>query len=329
MLEIRDLSVVFGSEAGGLRAVDRVDLGVAQGEKLGIVGESGCGKSTVAMAIMRLLPPVAKVSGDILFDGASLLALDERGMRAIRGRSVSVIFQDAMSSLHPMIPVGAQIAEVLRAHEPLSRAAARRRAQELLTLVGITAPDVRMHAYPHELSGGMCQRIMIAMAVACDPRLIVADEPTTALDVTVQAQVLDLLDDICRRKGASVLLITHDLGVVAGKTDRVAVMYAGRIVESGATEALFARAHHPYTQGLLRSVPRLDAGIGRDLPTIPGSVGQSAGAVGCRFAPRCAYAQDLCREREPPLEPVGPGHASACWFNAVIAARAAGALVPA
>ena len=321
MLAIQDLSVTFSSEGGDLRAVDRVDLTIAKGEKLGIVGESGCGKSTVAMAIMRLLPPEASLDGDIRFDGASLFDLDEKGMRAIRGRSMSVIFQDAMSSLHPMLPVGEQIAEVIRAHEPVSARAARRRALDLLGLVGIAAPELRMNAYPHELSGGMCQRIMIAMAIGCEPRLIIADELTTALDVTVQAQILDLLDDVCRRQGASVLLITHDLGVVAGKTDRVAVMYAGRGVETASTEALFAHAHHPYTQGLLRSVPRLDTGIGDDLPTIPGSVSQIAGQVGCRFAPRCTYAQDVCREREPPLELVGPAHRSACWFNAVMAER--------
>ena len=322
MLAIRDLSVTFRSEAGDLRAVDRVDLAVGEGEKLGIVGESGCGKSTVAMAIMRLLPPQATLTGDIRFDGASLLGLQEKGMQAIRGRSISIIFQDAMSSLHPMIPVGAQIAEVVRAHESVSRRTASRRALELLRLVGIAAPELRMRAYPHELSGGMCQRIMIAMAIACEPRLIIADEPTTALDVTVQAQILDLLDDVCQRKGASVLLITHDLGVVAGKTDRVAVMYAGRVVETASTEALFWRAHHPYTQGLLRSVPRLDAGIGTDLPTIPGSISQIVGQIGCRFAPRCSYARDVCREKEPPLEEVGPDHRSACWFNAVMAERA-------
>ncbi len=321
LLAIRNLSVTFRSEDGGLRAVDRVDLSIGKGEKLGIVGESGCGKSTVAMAIMRLLPPQAELSGDIQFDGTSLIGLDESRMRAMRGRSVSVIFQDAMSSLHPMIPVGAQIAEVVRAHERSSGRAAGQRALELLRLVGIAAPDLRMKAYPHELSGGMCQRVMIAIAIACEPRLIIADEPTTALDVTIQAQILDLLDEVCRRTGASVLLITHDLGVVAGTTDRVAVMYAGRVVETAPTDALFARAHHPYTQGLLRSVPRLDAGIGADLPTIPGNVSQIAGQIGCRFAPRCAYAQDICREKEPPLAEVGPGHASACWFNAVIAER--------
>ena len=304
-----------------MRAVDRVDLDLASGERLGIVGESGCGKSTIAMAIMRLLPPSAALDGTVTLLGTSLTDLDEKAMRAVRGRTVSIIFQDAMSSLHPMLPVGRQIVESVKAHERISTRAARQRALDLLRQVGIPAPELRIRAYPHELSGGMCQRIMIAMAIACEPKLIIADEPTTALDVTVQAQILDLLDDICKRSSASILLITHDLGVVAGKTDRVVVMYAGRVVETASTEDLFAGARHPYTQGLLRSVPRLDVGIGEDLPTIFGSVSQIANPVGCRFAPRCGYAQDICRVQEPPLEQVEAAHRSACWFSATIAER--------
>ncbi len=321
MLAIRNLTVTFRSDTGSTRAVDGIDLDIAPGERLGIVGESGCGKSTVAMAVMRLLPPQATLDGNVEFFGTSLTDLDEKGLRSIRGRTVSIIFQDAMSSLHPMLPVGRQIVEAIQAHERISARAARRRALDLLERVGIPAPELRIDAYPHELSGGMCQRIMIAMAIACEPQLIIADEPTTALDVTVQAQILDLLDEICQRSGASVLLITHDLGVVAGKTDRVVVMYAGRVVEAATTEDLFAGARHPYTQGLLRSVPRMDVGIGEDLPTIPGSVSQIVNPVGCRFAPRCGYAQDICRAQEPPLEPVEAAHLSACWFSATIAER--------
>jgi peptide/nickel transport system ATP-binding protein len=321
LLAIRNLTVSFRSDAGVTRAVDGVDLDIAAGEKLGIVGESGCGKSTVAMAIMRLLPSQATLDGAITLLGTPLAQLNEKGMRALRGRTVSIIFQDAMSSLHPMLPVGQQIVETIQAHQRMSARAARDRALDLLTQVGIPAPELRIHAYPHELSGGMCQRVMIAMAIACEPKLIIADEPTTALDVTVQAQILDLLDEICQRSGASVLLITHDLGVVAGTTDRVVVMYAGRVVETARTEDLFAGARHPYTQGLLRSVPRMDVGIGEDLPTIPGSVSQIADPVGCRFAPRCAYAQEICRAQDPPLERIEPAHLSACWFSATVAER--------
>ena len=321
MLAIENLTVSFRSETGVTTAVDGVDLAIAAGERLGIVGESGCGKSTLAMAVMRLLPPQASIGGSISLLGTPLADLDEKGMRAVRGRTVAMVFQDAMSSLHPMIAVGRQIAESIRAHEPVSPREARRRARDLLKRGGSPAPELRIDAFPHELSGGMCQRIMIAMAIACEPKLIIADEPTTALDVTVQAQILDLLDEICRRSGASVLLITHDLGVVAGQTDRVAVMYAGRVVETASTADVFARARHPYTQGLLRSIPRLDVGIGHELPTIRGSVGQMAGSAGCRFAPRCDFAQAVCRTEEPPLAPVGVDHRSACWFNATVGER--------
>jgi oligopeptide/dipeptide ABC transporter ATP-binding protein len=322
VLSISDLSVEFRSDEGFLRAVDGVSLSLSPGRKLGIVGESGCGKSTLSLAVMRLLEPGQIVGGEIRFGDENLLAASEARLRQMRGATMSMIFQDASSALHPMLPVGVQIAETLQAHQPVSRAEARRRAVELLEAVGVPAAAERASAYPHELSGGMCQRVMIASAVACGPRLIIADEPTTALDVTVQAQILELLDGICRQSGASVLLITHDLGVVAGFADEVAVMYAGRIVEWSETDALFARPAHPYTKGLLASVPQMDVGLGRDLPTIPGSVGLSRHVQGCKFAPRCALAQELCWNEPPPLDPVEENHRSACWFSAAVMAQA-------
>jgi oligopeptide/dipeptide ABC transporter ATP-binding protein len=315
VLTIDRLTVAFRTEDGLLRAVDGVSLAVGPGETVGIVGESGCGKSTVALAVMRLLPPSATCGGAIGFDGTALLAADEARMRTLRGGAIAMIFQDATASLHPMLRVGAQIAEALRAHERISRREARRRAIALLAAVGIPSPEIRVDAYPHELSGGMCQRVAIAAAIACGPRVIIADEPTTALDVTVQAQILELIAEIRRRSGTAVLLITHDLGVVAGMTDRVAVMYAGRIVETAPTDALFARPSHPYTQGLLRSVPPLGEGIGRDLPAIPGSVDAGLDLPGCRFAPRCAFAREICRTTAPTLEPVAEAHLAACWFR--------------
>lgn len=321
MLSVSDLSVEFRSDEGRLRAVDRVSLTLQPGRKLGVVGESGCGKSTLSLAIMGLLEPGQIVGGTIRFGGEDLLAASEARLRELRGAAMSMIFQDAASALHPMIPVGTQIAETLRAHRKLSKGEARRRAVELLEAVGVPAAAERARAYPHELSGGMCQRVMIAGAVACGPQLVIADEPTTALDVTVQAQILELLDEICRRSGASVLLITHDLGVVAGFADEVAVMYAGRIVEFGETRSLFARPAHPYTQGLLASVPQMDVGLGGDLPTIPGSVGSGRGVAGCKFAPRCGWAQERCWNEPPPLGPVGEDHLSACWFGDEVAAR--------
>lgn len=311
-----------------MRAVDGVSLSLSPGRKLGIVGESGCGKSTLSLAVMGLLEPGQIAGGEISFGDENLLAASEGRLRQMRGAVMSMIFQDASSALHPMLPVGLQIAETLEAHQAVSKVEARRRAVELLETVGVPAAAERARAYPHELSGGMCQRVMIASAVACGPQLIIADEPTTALDVTVQAQILELLDGICRRSGASVLLITHDLGVVAGFADEVAVMYAGRIVEEGETDALFARPAHPYTKGLLASVPQMDAGLGRDLPTIPGSVGSSRNVRGCKFAPRCALAQEVCWNEPPPLDPVEENHRSACWFSAEVMAQArnAGAL---
>ncbi len=307
LLEVRDLTVSFGPT----RAVDGVSFSLAQGEVLGLVGESGCGKSTTALALMHLLAG-ARVTGSATLDGHDLLALDETEMRRLRGPEIAMIFQDPGTALHPLIRAGDQVAETLRAHERMSAAAARARTLDLFRQVGISAPEQRLRAFPHEMSGGMCQRVVIASAIACRPKLLLADEPTTALDVTVQAQILELLREVSRESGTAMVLITHDLGVVAGQADRVAVMYAGRIVEQAPTERLFAAPAHPYTQGLLGSVPALDAAWEDDLPTIAGSVSTAEGAVGCRFAPRCPRAADICR-REPQLEPVGEDHLAACW----------------
>ncbi len=307
LLDVRDLFVAFG----GTRAVDGVSFSLAPGETLGLVGESGCGKSTTALALMRLLRG-ARLGGTAVFGGRDLLALDEVAMRRVRGAEVAMIFQDPGTALHPLICVGDQVAEVLRAHLGVSAREARARALDLFRKVGIAAPEQRLRAYPHELSGGMCQRVMIAAAIACSPRLLLADEPTTALDVTVQAQILELLRAVSREAGMAVVLITHDLGVVAGMTDRVAVMYAGRIVESAATDTLFARPAHPYTRGLLGSVPALDSGWEEELATIPGSVQTAAEVRGCPFAPRCPLASEVCRD-PPPLIEGAPGHLVACW----------------
>ncbi len=306
LLEVSGLTVDFGAA----RAVDGVSFVLLAGERLGLVGESGCGKSTTALALMRLLHG-AVVTGSARFDGHDLLTLPERDMRRVRGGKIGMIFQDPGTSLHPLIRVGRQVSEVLRAHGS-PRRAARARAAELFEQVGIAAPKRRLRAFPHELSGGMAQRAMIAASIACTPRLLLADEPTTALDVTVQAQILELLRDIGQESGMAMLLITHDLGVVAGMTDRVAVMYAGRIVETAATDRVFAAPAHPYTQGLLGSVPKLDRAWDDDLPTISGSVQTAAYAPGCRFAPRCPRAADVCRAA-PPLAEVAPGHLAACW----------------
>jgi peptide/nickel transport system ATP-binding protein len=308
LLAVEDLTVAFGHAT----AVDRVSFTVDAGETLGLVGESGCGKSTTAMALMRLLQG-AETSGHAWFEGSDLIAVDEERMRKIRGAAIGMIFQDPTSALHPMIRVGDQVAETMRAHSGLGALEARARTIDLFRKVGIAAPEERLRVYPHEMSGGMCQRVIIAMAIACSPHLLLADEPTTALDVTVQAQILELLGSIARDGGMSMILITHDLGVVAGVTDRVAVMYAGVIVETAPTDRLFANPKHPYTQGLLRSIPRLDSGWDEEMPTIAGAVHDADHAVaGCRFAPRCPLAAEVCREA-PPLRSFGEDHQVACW----------------
>jgi oligopeptide/dipeptide ABC transporter ATP-binding protein len=306
----------LGVAMGGVPVLEDVSFAIAPGETLGLVGESGCGKSVTALSIMRLLPePPARIaSGRIVFDGTDLLDLDAERLRSIRGDRIAMIFQEPMTSLNPVFTIGDQIGESLIVHRGASRAAARAEAARLLDLVGIPAAASRLDRYPHELSGGQRQRAMIAIALACKPRLLIADEPTTALDVTVQAQILDLIARLRRELGMAVLLITHDLGVVAEFCDRVAVMYAGRIVEEAPATALFAAPGHRYTEALLRSMPAANA-PGRDLPSIPGSVPPPAArGAGCVFAPRCGFATPRCRAALPPL--CAPPHRLRCWHPA-------------
>jgi peptide/nickel transport system ATP-binding protein len=314
LLQVENLRVTFHGDRGRTaHAVDCVDLTVRRGQTLGLVGESGCGKSATALAIMGLLPKgSAEVAGRVSFDGTDLLGLTDRKMRDLRGDRLAMIFQEPMTSLNPAYPVGEQIAETLVRHRGLSRHNARARTIELLQLVKIPSPEVRVDDYPHRLSGGMRQRVMIALALACDPKLLIADEPTTALDATIQAQILDLMRDLKAATGAAIMLITHDLGVVAEVCDEVAVMYAGEIVERAPVEVLFAAPQHPYTVGLLGSIPRLDSSVD-ELAAIDGVVPNMAALpAGCRFAPRCPFARDACTQVPPPLVPVGPGHQSRC-----------------
>jgi len=317
LLEIRGLKTHFKTDDGWLHAVDGVDLSVDAGETVCLVGESGSGKSVTAMSILKLvpMPPGRIVAGQVLWDGRDLVPLPARAMQALRGREIGVVFQEPMTALNPVYTVGEQICEGLRLHEGLSRAAALERAIELMALVHIPMPARRVHDYPHQFSGGMRQRVMIAMALACRPRLLIADEPTTALDVTIQAQILDLLSELKERLGMAVLLITHAMGVVAEVAQRVVVMYAGQVIETGSVEAVFERPWHPYTQGLIRSIPRIDVDPlrGERLVSIPGTVPSLvAPPPGCRFAPRCAYARDACTRATPALREVAPGHRVAC-----------------
>ncbi len=318
LLEVRDLRTYFHTDAGEARAVDGVSFVVREREVLGLVGESGCGKSVTSLSIMRLVPrpPGEIVEGSsVRLRGRELLALSEKEMRSVRGDDIAMIFQEPMTSLNPVHTVGAQIEEPLRVHRGMRRREARERAIELLRLVGIADPHTRVDEYPHQLSGGMRQRVMIAMALACEPDLLIADEPTTALDVTIQAQILELLAELRERIGMAMLLITHDLGVVAEVCDRVAVMYAGQIVESGAVGDLFREPRHPYTEGLLRAVPRPGRHEER-LAVIPGTVPNPAEwPAGCRFHERCPYAWDRCVAEHPPLIEVGAGRASRCWLE--------------
>ena len=325
LLEIEDLAVGFDTEAGLLRAVDRVSLEIAPGETLGLVGESGCGKSVTAASVLRLvpIPPGQILHGKIRLAGrGDLLGLAPADLGAVRGQEIAMIFQDPMTSLNPVFTVEKQLLEVLRLRFGMSRQSARVRSIEMLRTVGIPDPDARLAAYPHELSGGMKQRVMIAMALLSEPRLLIADEPTTALDVTIQAQILQLIRELQQRTGAAVLFITHDMGVVAEMCDRVAVMYAGRIVERGDAVGLFTRARHPYTVGLLRSVPREGTARKSELPVIEGAVPSPfASPVGCRFAPRCWKRMTLgdveqvrCHEEDPALERKADGGVAACHF---------------
>jgi peptide/nickel transport system ATP-binding protein len=317
LLEIRGLKTHFRTDDGWVHAVDGVDLHVDAGETLCMVGESGSGKSVTAMSVLKLLPmpPGRIVAGQVLWEGRDLVPLSQDEMRKLRGREIGMVFQEPMTALNPVYTVGEQIGESLRLHEGLSRAAALDRAAELLALVHISQAARRVHDYPHQFSGGMRQRVMIALALACKPRLLIADEPTTALDVTIQAQILDLLAELKDRLGMAVLLITHAMGVVAEVAQRVVVMYAGQVIEEGPVGLLFERPWHPYTQGLIRSIPRIDADAARGsrLASIPGTVPSLvAPPPGCRFAPRCAYARAACTQATPALREVAPGHRVAC-----------------
>jgi oligopeptide/dipeptide ABC transporter ATP-binding protein len=319
LLEVRGLRTSFHTRDGVVRAVDGIDFTVNAGEILGLVGESGCGKSVTSMSIMGLVAKPGRIDGgEVLFDGTDLVRLDPEAMRKIRGDRISMIFQQPQSSLNPVWDVGAQIGEVLEIHRNMRRKAARERAQELLQMVGIPDPKRRLDSYPHEMSGGMAQRVMIAMALACEPELLIADEPTTALDVTIQAQILDLIRELRRQTGTAVVLITHDLGVVAEMCDRVAVMYAGEIIETADTETLFRDPRHPYTRGLISSIPVVGE-VRSELAVIPGNVPNLIDMPpACRFAPRCIVRieEDVknSTEAHPALLPIGAGHEARCWL---------------
>jgi peptide/nickel transport system ATP-binding protein len=314
LLELENLHTYFYTDTGVARAVDGVSFSVGVGETVGVVGESGCGKSVTALSILRLVRPPGRIEpGSVMrFDGRDLMTLDEREMQHVRGNRIAMVFQEPMTALNPVFTIGDQIGEVARVHAGMNRREALQKAVEMLKLVGIPAPEQRAGEYPHQLSGGMRQRVVIAMALVMNPALVIADEPTTALDVTIQAQILELLADLTRRLGTSVLLITHDLGVVAENCTRVIVMYAGEVVEEAATADLFARAHHPYTEGLLGAMPR----VGREkdrLATIPGTVPPPTNwPKGCRFRDRCPYSWERCEAEHPPLYQIGGGHTSRC-----------------
>ena len=319
LLEVENLQTHFRTPDGINRAVDGVSFHVEAGETIALVGESGCGKSVTANSILRLVPePPGRIAGAIRFEGRDLLTLSDREMRKIRGNAISMIFQEPMTSLNPVLTIGRQLGETVRLHQGLDKAAAEARSIEMLRLVGIPEPARRVRNYPHQLSGGMRQRVMIAMALACSPKLLIADEPTTALDVTIQAQILDLMRDLKRRVGAAIVLITHDLGVVAEVASRVVVMYAGRVVEEAPVAELFRAPKHPYTQGLIGAVPKLGSSLGGErtrLAEIPGLVPSLKTRIeGCVFAGRCAYATNLCRKVAPALEPKAPAHTAACHY---------------
>ena len=324
LLDVRGLRTHFHTSAGVIGAVDGVSWDVRKGETVALVGESGCGKSVSALSVMRLVsaPAGRIVGGEILFKGRNLLALSEEEMRRVRGREIGMIFQEPMTSLNPVLTIGRQITETVETHLAMTSAQAQARAVELLSLVGIPEGARRLRQFPHQFSGGMRQRIMIAMALACDPALVLADEPTTALDVTIQAQILELMKSLSRRLGAAIMMITHNLGVVARYADRVNVMYAGKIVERATAREIYANPRHPYTLGLLRSVPRLDEPRRAKLQPIPGQPPDlSRLPAGCSFAPRCAYAIDRCRVEEPGLDPVAADHLSACWLASELDTR--------
>ncbi len=320
LLDVKNLKTYFFTDEGVVRAVDGVDLYIKQGETLGVVGESGCGKSVTALSIMKLIPhpPGKIVEGEINYNGVNLVDLPANRMRKIRGKEISMVFQEPMTSLNPVFTCGEQIAEAVRLHEGLGRRDAMDKTVDMLKLVHIPNAERRVKEYPHQLSGGMRQRIMIAMALSCNPKLLIADEPTTALDVTIQAQILELLNELKAKLRMAVMLITHDMGVIAETAQRVVVMYAAKVAEEADVGELFKEPLHPYTQGLLRSIPRIDlaATERRRLETIPGTVPTLRGdiAPGCRFAPRCPFVKSVCTEKDPVLKEVKPGHKVACWL---------------
>ena len=320
LLDVRSLKTYFFTDEGTVRAVDGIDLYIDKGETLGVVGESGCGKTVTALSVMRLIPqpPGRIVEGEIRYNGKNLLELPPAQMRKVRGKEIAMIFQEPMTSLNPVFTCGEQIAESLRLHEGLGRREAMNRTVELLRLVHMPNPERRVKEYPHQLSGGMRQRVMIAMALSCNPKLLIADEPTTALDVTIQAQILDLLNELKAKFRMAVMLITHDMGVIAEIAQRVMVMYAAKVAEEAPALDLFKEPLHPYTQGLLRSIPRIDlaATQKRRLETIQGVVPTLKGEIppGCRFAPRCPHVKAVCTEKDPVLKEVKPGHKVACWL---------------
>ena len=316
LLDVRGLSTQFTTEDGLIRAVDDVSFYIDEGETLGLVGESGCGKSVTALSIMRLVPQPAGriVGGQVLFDGKDLLTLPDSEMRRVRGNNIGMIFQEPMTSLNPVLTIGRQITETLETHFGMGKSAASNRAAELLDMVGIPDPEERLMDYPHQLSGGQRQRVMIAIALSCSPKLVIADEATTALDVTIQAQILELLKELSERLGTALLMITHNLGVVARYADRVSVMYAGKIRETGRALDIYGTPRHPYTVGLLRSVPRLDQPTSRRLVSIEGEIPDMVRLPsGCAFRPRCRWAVDRCASDDPPMLEAGPGQHSACW----------------
>jgi peptide/nickel transport system ATP-binding protein len=315
LLSVEGVSVDLPTPRGNLRAVDQVDLTIGAGRTLGIVGESGCGKTMLSRAVLQLLPKKARLSGRVMFDGQDLVRLDPERLRKLRGRSLAVVFQDPMTSLNPVLTIGTQLIETLQEHLELDGATAKRRSVELLAAVGIPAPEQRLMQYPHQLSGGMRQRVAIAIALSCEPKLLIADEPTTALDVTIQAQILDLLAREQRRRHMAMILITHDLGVVAGRTDEVAVMYAGRVVERAPTPVLFKKMHMPYTEALLAAIPKIDAAPHAPLPAISGRPPDPTRPIpGCSFSPRCRYAAGRCHQEKPRLTPAeSSDHQYACF----------------
>jgi len=319
LLEIKGLKTYFFTDEGVVRAVDGIDLHIDKGETLGVVGESGCGKTVTALSIMKLIamPPGRIVEGQILYQGRDLVPLPSAQMRKIRGKEISMVFQEPMTSLNPVFTVGEQIAEALRLHEGLGRRDAMDKTVEMLKIVHMANPERRVKEYPHQLSGGMRQRIMIAMALSCHPHLLIADEPTTALDVTIQAQILELLNELKAKLGMAVMLITHDMGVIAETAQRVVVMYAAKVAEEAPVRQLFKEPLHPYTQGLLRSIPRIDLAATKKLrlEAIPGVVPSLIDVPpGCRFAARCPHVKPVCTEKDPVIKEVSPGHKVACWL---------------